>query len=379
MDFDLSDEQRALAATVRDFLADRFDLDAVRRVVEDPEGDGHPLDLWKSIGEQGWLAVLVPEAHDGLGLGLLDAQVIARAFGAGVVPGPWLQTLLVGEALRLAGSPEQQASWLPRLAAGEVVGTLDCSTEVTVTDGAVSGSLSPVEYAAVADVLVVRGPGGDLLLIDPRGPGVTVTPLENYDGTTRLARVVLAGARGERLAESSPQVVHSLTQRGAVLAAADLAGTAREALRRTVAYDKDRVQFGRPVGSFQALKHAMADLHVAVTMSEHAALFSAYALDAGLPDAELGVSVAKAKASDTAKDATRAMIQFHGGIGYTWEHEAHFFFKRAKRVAASWGDAATHRERVARLVVDGGGSRPEAEPGTTVGVAAASNAGLAAG
>ncbi len=139
-----------------------------------------------------------------------------------------------------------------------------------------------------------------------------------------------------------------------MLAANDLAGIARVALTRTVDYDKTREQFGKPVGSFQAIKHALADLHVAVTMAEHAGWYAAHALDAGLPDASLAVSVAKAKASDAARDATAAMIQFHGGIGYTWEHDAHLFFKRAKRIEYSYGDAATHRERVARLVVDGG-------------------------
>src|SRR5262245_46680942 len=124
MFFALTDEQRALAETVRDYLADRFDLTAVRAVFEDPAGDGHPADLWKAIGEQGWLAVLVPEEHDGLGLGLLDAQVIARAFGAGVVPGPWLPTVLAGEAVRLAGSTAQREAVLGPLAAGELVATV---------------------------------------------------------------------------------------------------------------------------------------------------------------------------------------------------------------------------------------------------------------
>ena len=137
-----------------------------------------------------------------------------------------------------------------------------------------------------------------------------------------------------------------------MLAAADLTGIARESLTRTVSYDKDRVQFGVPVGSFQAIKHTLADLAVAVTMAEHTVLYAAYALDTSAPDAALAVSVAKSKASDSARDATAAMIQFHGGIGYTWEHDAHFYYKRAKRLEYAFGDASTHRERIARLVVD---------------------------
>ena len=148
-----------------------------------------------------------------------------------------------------------------------------------------------------------------------------------------------------------------LTDRATVLVAADLAGIAREALTRTVAYDRDREQFGVPVGSFQAIKHALADLHVGVTMAEHAVLYAAHALDTagtggiGRADAELAVAVAKAKASEVALRSTEAMIQYHGGIGYTWEHEAHLFYKRARRLAGQYGDVATQRERIASLTI----------------------------
>jgi alkylation response protein AidB-like acyl-CoA dehydrogenase len=136
-----------------------------------------------------------------------------------------------------------------------------------------------------------------------------------------------------------------------VLTANDLVGIARSALTRTVAYDKEREQFGRPVGSFQAIKHALADLHVAVSMAEHGALYAAYALDSGQPDAAQAVHVAKSKASDVARDATAAMIQYLGGIGYTWEHDAHFAFKRAKREEYAYGDGAWHKEKLAQLLL----------------------------
>ena len=141
--------------------------------------------------------------------------------------------------------------------------------------------------------------------------------------------------------------------RGAVLTAADLVGVAREALTRTVDYDRERKQFGVPVGSFQAIKHTMADLHVAVTMAEHAVLFAAHAVDTDDPGADVAVAVAKAKAADAAWAATGAMIQFFGGIGFTWEHEAHFFYKRARRRAPLFGSADEHRERLAALTMDG--------------------------
>ncbi len=342
MYFALTDDQREFDSAVRSYLAERFDLDAVRGVVEgaggsDDTADGNPATLWKAAGEQGWLAVLVPEEHDGLGLGLVEAQVIARALGAGVAPGPWRGTVLAAEAVRLAGSDEQRVAWLPRLAAGAAVGAFTLR-------GSAPGTLPAVEYGAVADVVVARA-GDGLALVE----GGAATPRGSYDGTVRLADVE-AGA-GEALPGASAEVVDQLAARGAVLVAADLVGIAREAITRTVAYDREREQFGVPVGSFQAIKHALADLHVGVTMAEHAALYAAHAVDAGLHDAPLAVSVAKAKASDMALAATAAMIQYHGGIGYTWEHEAHFFYKRAKRLAGQYGDADAHRARIADLTM----------------------------
>jgi alkylation response protein AidB-like acyl-CoA dehydrogenase len=337
MFFALTEDQREFDAAVRAYLAERFDLEAVRGVVEDPAGDGNPASLWKAAAEQGWLAATVPEEHDGLGLGLVEAQVIARALGAGVAPGPWRGTVLAAEAVRLAGSDAQRTDWLPRLAGGNAVGAFTLR-------GTAPGTLAAVEYGGVADVVVARS-GNGLVLVEPG----TATPQGSYDGTVRLATLEVGA--GEELPGATAEVVAELTDRATVLVAADLVGIAREAVSRTVAYDREREQFGVPIGSFQAIKHALADLHVAVTLAEHAALYAAHAVDAGLDGADLAVSVAKAKASDAALDATAAMIQYHGGIGYTWEHEAHFFYKRAKRLAGQSGTADAHRARIADLTV----------------------------
>ncbi|MGQ0577083.1 MAG: acyl-CoA dehydrogenase family protein [Pseudonocardia sp.] len=315
------------------YLADRFDLEAVCGVVEDTDGDGHPAVLWKAAAEQGWLAVTVGEEHDGLGLGLVEAQAIARALGAGAAPGPWRGTVLAAEAIRLAGSDAQRAAWLPRLAAGDAVGAL-------ALRGEAGGALPAVEFGGIADVVVARSGDGFALVT-----GATATPVGTYDGTVRLA--ALDGGSVEALPGASAGV----QARAAVLVAADLVGIAREALGRTVTYDREREQFGVPVGSFQAIKHALADLHVGVTMAEHAVLYAAHAVDAGLDGAELAVAVAKAKASDVGVQATAAMIQYHGGIGYTWEHEAHLFYKRAKRLAGVAGTADAHRARIAELTI----------------------------
>ncbi len=360
MRFQLTDEQRALQDAVRSYLRDRFGPDKVRALYEDPDGDGVPADLWRAVGEQGWLAVLVPEEHDGIGLGLLDAAVIARAFGAGTVPGPWTSTIVLGEALRLAGSAEQQKALLPGIAAGEVKGAVallmpgsstPAGAPATASGGALSGRLEMVEYAHVADSLLVAADDG-LYLVDPKGAGVTISRHETLDRTSRLTTVVLDGAAGDKLEGGSPAVVQDLLDRAAVLVANELVGIARFSLNDTVEYDKTRVQFGKPVGSFQALKHELADLHMATVMAEHAGLYAAYAADSDAHDKQLAASIAKAKATEVAFDVTGAMIQFHGGIGYTWEHHAHFYFKRANRLQHTYGDASQHRERVARLRVD---------------------------
>jgi len=345
MYFALTDDQRDFGAAVRDFLAGKFDTEAVRAVVEDPEGSGHPAALWQAMGEQGWLAVLVPEERDGLGLGMVDAQVIARELGAGVAPGPWRGTVLAAEAIRLAGSRSQQQQWLPKLAAGDVVGAL-------ALRGSTEDGWPAVEYAESADLLVVADNVGLRLL---RRDEVTTRRLDSFDGTTRLATVTLADGVGEPLPGATSRALTELAARAAILVAADLVGIAHESLTRTVDYDRERKQFGVPVGSFQALKHHLADLHIGVTMAEHAVLYAAHALDTGSaadPDAALAVAVAKSKASDSAAQMTGAMIQYLGGIGYTWEHEAHFFYKRAKRLAGTHGTADDHRARIAELTID---------------------------
>ena len=355
MFFALTDDQRDFGTAVREFLTGRFDLAAVRAVVEDPEGDGHPPALWQAMGEQGWLAALIPEQHDGLGLGLVDAQVIARSLGAGAAPGPWRGTVLAAEALRIAGSKSQQERWLPKLAVGEAVGAL-------ALRGGPEAGWPAVEYASSADLLIVADGAGLRAL---RPDEVAAHRQTSFDGTTRLSWVTLTDGVGEPLPGGNPEVLADLAARSAVLVSADLVGIAREALTRTVAYDRERKQFGVPVGSFQAIKHTMADLHIGVTMAEHAVLYAAHALDtedrlagssvggaSASDDAvALAIAVAKAKASDSAALTTAAMIQYHGGIGYTWEHETHLFYKRAKRLAGVAGTADSHREHIATLTI----------------------------
>lgn len=364
MDFALTDDQLSLQSAVRDLIGAKAGIDIVRAVVEQVDGDGDPPGLWDHMASQGWQAVLVPEEYEGLGLCLLDAAVVVRCLGAALVPGPYLATILGGEAIRLAGTSAQRAEWLPQLAAGTArfavalpptqSGSAGPPTVTADGDGRLTGTVRLVEYAHLASRIVVAAQGGDgtgLWLVDPALPGVTLTRTPVLDLTARPSTVTLDAAPAEALSDGAPGTLADLADRAAALYANDLAGVAREALTRTVSYLRTREQFGRPVGSFQALKHRLADLNVDVMMAEHAAWYAAHVLDAGLPDARLAVSIAKAKASDTARDMSATMIQYHGGIGYTWEHEAHLFYKRAKREEFAYGDATAHRERIAELVI----------------------------
>jgi alkylation response protein AidB-like acyl-CoA dehydrogenase len=372
MEFALDEEQLGLQSAVRDLIATHSNLDVVRTVVDSPQSDGVPAGLWARIADQGWPAVLIPEEYGGLGLGLLEAAVITRCLGAGVVPGPVAASMIGGEAIRRAGSAEQQATWLPGLAEGRVrlaVALLRPSAAWDrpgdgvkaagqTAEGKLTGEIGQVEYAHLADRIVVAAVADDptaevgLWLVDPASTGVTSTRTPTLDATTRTSKLTLTGVEAERLPGGDPATVADLVSRATVLAANDLVGIARTALTRTVDYLRTREQFGKPIGSFQALKHQLADLLVGLTMAEHTGWYAAHALDAQLPDAALAVSVAKAKASDVARLATARMIQYHGGIGYTWEHETHFFFKRARRLEQTYGDAAQHRARIAAVTLD---------------------------
>jgi alkylation response protein AidB-like acyl-CoA dehydrogenase len=356
VDFALSSDQRDLAAAVRDLISAHADLGVVRSVVDDPDSDGDPNGLWRRMADQGWPALLVPERHGGLGLDLLDAAVVARELGAGVVPSPFIGCTVAARALTATGDALQER-WLPALAEGSarIAVALDdpgaavdrVGAGVSAASGRLTGTVRQVEYAHLADRVLTVSDDGAVWLVDPAGEGADLARTPLLDGTTRTSTLVLDGAPGEQLTGADPV---ALRLAATALYANDLAGIARSALDRTAEYLRTREQFGRPIGAFQALQHAMADLLVDVTMAEHTAWFAAHALDVDAPDAAQAVSVAKAKTGDTAAHVTQGMIQYHGGIGFTWEHDAHLYFKRALRENQVLGDPAQHRELIARMV-----------------------------
>jgi alkylation response protein AidB-like acyl-CoA dehydrogenase len=322
--------------------------------------------------ELGWTGLLVDERHGGAGAGMLEAVVVAEEVGAHLSPLPFLSSaVLAATALSVGSDAAQQDRWLPGLAAGSLRATvavtgrsgrtaldlLDLRASEDSSEIVLTGDAGFVLDAADAQVLLVAarpavGSGPALFAVEAGTPGVEISEQLSVDRTRQISTVTF---RDVRLAGSArlPLAAEALTavqQRGAVALAADAVGAARRALDMSVEYAKQREQFGRPIGSFQAIKHKLADMYLLVQGAELAVEGAARALDAG-QDASRLVAVAGSYARDAARRVTGDAIQVHGGIGYTWEHDCHRLFKRAKFDELYMGDPATHREALARLVL----------------------------
>jgi alkylation response protein AidB-like acyl-CoA dehydrogenase len=376
MNFGFNEEQELLRNTARKFFENECGSDTVRRLMETPEGIS--AELWKKLAEQGWLGLIYPEPYDGMGLGLVDLVVLMEEMGRAVAPGPYFSTVLLGGlAILEAGGDGQKKEWLPKIAAGDrrvALAWMEPSAQlgpagVTLTavekggKYTLSGTKLFVHDAHTADALVVAartrpGAGADgvsLFLLPKGAKGLEVTLLPTMDQTRKLCEVTCAdvtvgadallGAAGSGWAPLS-----RVLDRATVALCAEMCGGAQKVLDMTVEYAKIRQAFGRPIGSYQGVKHRAADMLVDVENSKSITYYAAWALDEGSPEAPLAVSMAKAYVSDAFRRVAAAGIQLHGGIGFTWEHDLHLYFKRAKGSEFTFGDATHHRERVAQLV-----------------------------
>jgi alkylation response protein AidB-like acyl-CoA dehydrogenase len=376
MNFGFNDEQELLRSTARKFFENECGSDTVRRLMETPEGISP--DLWTKLAEQGWLGLVYPEAYDGMGLGLVDLVVLMEEMGRAVVPGPYFSAVLLGGlAIAEAGSEAQKKEWLPKIAAGDrrvALAWMEPSAQlgpagVTLTavekggKYTLSGTKLFVHDAHTADALVVAartrpgaGADGVSLFLLPKGTkGLEVTLLPTMDQTRKLCEVALSdvtvgsdallGAAGTGWAPLA-----RVLDRATVALCAEMCGGAQKVLDMTVEYAKIRQAFGRPIGSYQGVKHRAADMLVDVENSKSITYYAAWALDENAAEAPLAVSMAKAYVSDAYRRVAAAGIQLHGGIGFTWEHDLHLYFKRAKGSEFTFGDATHHRERVAQLV-----------------------------
>jgi alkylation response protein AidB-like acyl-CoA dehydrogenase len=326
MEFGFSEEQAELAATVRSLLTKRADPRAVRAAtLSEP---GYDTALWETLVEQiGASALAIPEEHGGAGFSLFEALVVLEEVGRSLAPSPLLASVLTAEALLAGGDPDAQARLLPRLAAGEVAAVVDADAGIPALD---AGDAT-VLLAAVGD---------DLLEVDPAS--ARRTRVESMDQTLRLAEVDLTGAATTVVGRAGP-ARERVTLVGTVAATALQAGLMARALEMTVAYSKQRVQFGRPIGSFQALKHRMADMLVLLEMSRSASWAASYAVSVGSEDAVRLAHVAGSYCSDALDHVAGETIQLHGGIAITWEHDAHLVLKRAHALGRMFGQAHEHR------------------------------------
>ncbi|MEU9291118.1 acyl-CoA dehydrogenase family protein [Streptomyces sp. NPDC048275] len=350
-----SEEEDALRAAVRDLLTDHCDAAGV---ITRTESDApHDPELWKALSDgMGLAGLLVPESQGGQGATHREAAVVLEELGRAVAPVPYLTSAVVATEALLACEGEAATDLLAELASGRKVGALAVALSVAAggayktvrtEDGFLYGELTGIADAAVADVLLVPAADGALYAVD--GDAVTVTPQVSLDLTRPLATVGFDGVRARHLGAAEPAVRRAL-RAGAGLLASEQLGLADWCLTETVRYLKERKQFNRPVGGFQALKHRLAQLWLEVVNTRAAARSAADALATGSADTEVAVAVAQAYAAPVAVHAAEEALQLHGGIGMTWEHPVHLYLKRAKADSIAYGTAGAHREALAGLV-----------------------------
>lgn len=360
MNFDFSDEQKELRDQASRFLRDRCPPKTVRAILEG--GDTYDRALWKSVAEMGWTGTAIPEAYGGLGLGYLELCVIAEELGRVVAPIPFASSVyLATEALIVAGSEEQKQKYLPKLASGELIGTVALSegagyvTEKNIKTklhgGKVDGVKEPVADGANADfVIVTTGTpeGMTLAIVDLKAGGVTVENLKTFDPTRNQAKITFKGAAAEVLGKpgQGDDLIKQVLDRAAILLAFEQVGGADSCLAMAKDYALNRYAFGRQIASYQAIKHKLADMYVNTEIARSNAYYGAWALATGaaeLPEAAAGARISATQAYDY---ASKENVQTHGGMGYTWELDCQLYYRRAKNDGLVLGPQRAWKERL---------------------------------
>jgi alkylation response protein AidB-like acyl-CoA dehydrogenase len=381
MDFGFSEEQEMMRQSARQFLEGECAMTYVRKMMDDDTG--YSEDQWKKMAELGWTGLILAEQYGGSGLNMVDLVVILEEMGRVVMPGPFYPTVILGGiAVDLGGTPAQKKRYLPGIAAGTLKATLAQVEESgrwdaegimlpAKKDGSgfvLSGTKLFVPDAHNADLLVVaartsgKGQRGvTLFLVDAKQQGVKTTLLKTMDQTRKLCEVTLENVTLGKdavlggVGKGWP-LLDRIIDRAKVAMCAEMCGGAQKVLEMSVDYAKVREQFGRPIGSFQAIQHKCANMMVQTESAKSATYYAAWAVANDVPEAHLAACMAKAYCSDAYRFVSAEGIQIHGGIGFTWEHDMHLYFKRAKGSEVTFGDATWNRELVAQLVLD----QPEA-------------------
>lgn len=372
----LTDEQAMIREAADGFFASEAPVSELRRLRDARDATGFSRDLWKKMAEMGFAGVLVPEAHGGSGLGLVAANLVQEAAGRNLSLSPFLSTAVLGATALAGASEEQQAVLLPKLAAGDLLLALASDeasrhaphfirtrAEAAGNGFRITGTKTFVLDGHVADRLIVAartsGEDGDrdgitLFLVDPKAAGVDIKRTSMADSRNaadiRFDGVQVDGADVIGAVGEGAAILDRVLDAGRTCLAAEMVGVSAQSFSMTVSYLKDREQFGRKIGSFQALQHRAAQLFCEIELAKSATLKAAQALDAGNRDAPLYASLAKAKAGAVARLATNEGVQMHGGIGMTDEFDIGFYMKRARAAETSFGDLSFHGDRLARML-----------------------------
>lgn len=369
MDFALSDEQQMLVDASRELLQDRSGPAEVRASMQ---ADATEARLWALGAELGWPALAIGEAHGGSAQGLVELTLVAEQLGRAVARGPFVPTMLAAATLSQVADTGPYADVLTALASGSIsaapalaepgddIHTIRATAQPEGDGYVIVGTRTLVQDAASASWLLVSanvGAAAGVFLVDRSAPGVTVRRQQTLDVTREFDQVVFERAQAIRL-EGGRVDTQRLLDAAAVLTAADSLGAGARLLELTVEYAKVRFQFGRAIGSFQAVKHKCATMRIQLDATRAAVYYAAMAADADADDATRAASVAKAYASQAMSDLAGEALQVHGGIGFTWEHDLHLYLRRIKTNEVLYGDVATHERRVCELLVrDGAVSR----------------------
>jgi alkylation response protein AidB-like acyl-CoA dehydrogenase len=372
MNFGFTEEQELLRNEVRKFLDQNASMEEVRKIVETPSGFDERL--WARMAELGWVGLSMPEEHGGVGLDLVTLLVVLEETGRSLFPSPLISTVLAAKAIERAGSEEQQARWLPGLAEGSQIGafalveasdTLDpegiaLEGKPDGEDVILNGSKLFVPDAGQADLFVVAfrsGSGAEdvsLAVVEKGASGVHVDDYPVMDLTKRTGKLSLESVRVGRqdilgqTGQAWPQISW-LIDCGATLVTAEMVGAAEGAVDITVKFANERVQFGSPIGRFQAVKHPLAEMHVDTESFKSLVYYAAWALDEGSEDSAAAASRAKAYASDAFVRIGIDGVQLHGAVGFTWEYDIQMYLKRSKWARPMFGDSDYHYDRIARL------------------------------
>ncbi|MEM1434257.1 MAG: acyl-CoA dehydrogenase family protein [Pseudomonadota bacterium] len=362
MNFEFSEEQLLLRDQARGLLNDACSPDVVRRILDTDEK--YAQDLWATVAEMGWTAAAIPEELGGLGLSYLELAVIAEELGRVAAPIPFSSSVyLATEALLLAGSEKQKEHWLPRLASGEVIGTLAYAEglgqpsparfETTLSGGQLSGAKPAVADGCCADLIVVvakcdGGDGAQLCLVEKGASGFKAETVTTVDPTRAHANLTFTNVEADPLGAAGEgwTLLNRLLDRAAVLFAWEQLGGAEACLEMAKEYALGRYAFGRPIASYQAIKHKLADMYVKNTLARSNAYFGAWALSTNAPELPLAAATARVGSTQAYYYASKENIQTHGGMGYTWEFDCQFYYRRSKLLAVTLGSEALWQQRL---------------------------------